>query len=384
MYKDILLAFSTFQLVFLLLDIYILSKTGRDIARKGEYTSFCMLIIIHMFYLLTNTLWTLQEYALLHIPSAVLMVVCTISLWSVATCAVAFFLFVVEKLQIKVFLEGSLRWIWLLPAIVFSLLVFSNPWTKLVFTLSEEGHFIHERYYLTSLAIASAYLLFIAGVAGVNMFKAHTTFKRQSNGAVFGSVVILFLFILMDGSMTKASILPAAIFAVIVIIFITMQDSNINSDALTGMNNRRKADEYLSNRLEDVSPANPLYLYMGDLDGFKKINDNYGHAVGDEALILCSQALKRTIGKYNGFAARFGGDEFMLACSPVRGKEFDPDNLVWDVADCLKELAEGKPYPLKMTIGYTMCTDPKKSLNTYIKLADEMLYQRKSLKGVGR
>ena len=57
--SDILLAFSVFQLTFLLLDIYILSMTGRDIARKGEYTWFGVLILTHMVYLILNTVWTM-------------------------------------------------------------------------------------------------------------------------------------------------------------------------------------------------------------------------------------------------------------------------------------------------------------------------------------
>ena len=63
--NDALIAFVIFQTVFFFLDIYVYSKTNRDIARKGEYTFFCALIIIHMFYLIMNSLWSLQEYGIL-------------------------------------------------------------------------------------------------------------------------------------------------------------------------------------------------------------------------------------------------------------------------------------------------------------------------------
>ena len=52
----------------------------------------------------------------------------------------------------------------------------------------------------------------------------------------------------------KISILPIAIFGALYFIFINMQESSINSDQLTRMNNRRKADEYLSEKLLSVSP----------------------------------------------------------------------------------------------------------------------------------
>ena len=165
-----------------------------------------------------------------------------------------------------------------------------------------------------------------------------------------------------------------------------MQESNINSDTLTGMNNRRKADEYLSEQLTHVSATHPLYLYLGDLNSFKKINDTYGHIEGDEALICCSRALKRTIGKYSGFAARFGGDEFLMAWQPAKTAFSDPDPeaLIRDLSALLTELSQDKPYQLAMTVGYVECTDPSVSLSDRIKQADQMLYERKAKLRVGR
>ena len=382
--SDILLAFSVFQLTFLLLDIYILSMTGRDIARKGEYTWFGILILTHMVYLILNTVWTMQEYDWISVPRTVLTIICVISLWTVTLCPAFFYLFMVEKIRVQSFLSGRRSWLRLIPAAVTTMLIFSSPWTKIVFSLDEDGHIVHGPLYMLMVVVSTLYLLLVAGISLGNMLRARTTSKRHSNGAVFGSVLIILLFVVTDNMMTKASVLPAAVFAVIVVIFITMQESNINSDALTGMNNRRKADEYLSDRLVDVSGNDPLYLYMGDLNGFKKINDTYGHTEGDEALIRCSRALKRAISKYNGFAARFGGDEFLLSWRPGKGKGADPESLIHDVEAFMEEESSGKPYQLAMTMGYVICTDPGTPLNTYLKQADEMLYYRKKQAGVGR
>ena len=386
MFNDVLFAFGMFQFTFLLLDVYILSKTGRDIARKGEHTWFCALIVTHILYLVCNTLWTLHEYDQLELPRPILMVVCSLSLWSVINCATPFFLFVVEKRQLSFFLSPSGRRLKLLPACIATVLIILNPWTGLVFTLSPEGYFIHEVLYLPTVVLASLYFIAVAAVGATSAMRARTTFQRQSDAALCGSVLLIVLFIVLDGFMQKASILPAAVFAVIVVVFILMQEANINSDALTGMNNRRKASEYLSERLTRVSGEDPLYLYIGDLNGFKKINDTYGHIEGDDALIRCSLALKRTIGKYNGFAARFGGDEFLMTWQPAKSGDpgADPEALIRDLAVLLSEQSEGKPYQLAMTVGYAICTDPKVSLNDYIRQADQMLYERKTRLRVGR
>jgi len=378
MNNDIFFAYSMFQLILLVLDVYIFLKTGRDIARKGEYTWFSVLIAAHMVYLAFSSIWTLHEYDLLEMPENVMMFVCTLSLWAVTNCATAVFMFVVEKLRLKAFQNGVGRKLRYLPALISTILILTNPWTGLVFTISEEGFFTHQRLYIPTLAVASIYLLMIAGLGVANMVRARTSFQRDSNRTLFISVLVIIVVVLVDGLLTKASILPAAVFAVIVVIFINMLESNINADALTGMNNRRKAGEYLSDKLLSVSPEDPVYLYMGDLNRFKQINDAYGHLEGDEALILCSRALKRAIAGYNGFAARYGGDEFLMSWQPGKGKKKNPELLVKDVEKLLKEQSEGKPYQLSMTLGYVRCEDPKLTLNEYIRRADEMLYQRKT------
>lgn len=381
--NDVLFAFSVFQLTFLLLDLFIMAKTNRNIARKGEYTWFCSLIGTHIVYLVLNTLWTLTEYDALTLPRIAVMVVCTVSLWTVTNCATSFFLFVVERLQLKSLQSGVGLWLRWLPAAFTTLMTFTTPWTGLVFRLSDEGYFVHGPMYLSILLVASLYLLIVAVSACANILRKNTRFLRKANATLLMSVLIIIVFILADGFLSKASILPAAIFAVIVGIFITMQEANINSDALTGMNNRRKAEEYLADRVRNVSEKKPLYLYMGDLNNFKKINDTYGHTVGDEALVLCSQALKRTIGQYGGFAARYGGDEFLLSWQPDKDKEVDPDALIRDVNAFLQSLSTDKPY-LVMTMGYACCTDAKEPLVSYIRQADDMLYRRKKAAGVGR
>ncbi len=382
--NDVLIAFSVFQMTFLMLDFFILTNTGRNIARKGEYTWFFVLIGTHMAYLLLNNLWTLSEYNLVNLPRTVTLVVCTVSLWTVTNCATAFFMFTVERLNLQRLQSGAGSWLRWLPAVFSTLMIATTAWTELVFYLDEKDSFVHGPMYLPTLASVSLYLLIIAAVSFVNMLRKRTRFQRKANATLFVSVVIIISFIVADGFLSKASILPAAIFSVIVGIFITMQVANINSDALTGMNNRRKAEEYLTDRLRNVSEKKPIYLYMGDLNNFKKINDTYGHAVGDEALILCSQALKRTISHYGGFGARYGGDEFLLSWQPDKDTDPDPDALTRDVNSLLEELSGDKPYQLRMTMGHVCCTDPKETLISYFRQADSMLYQRKRTAGVGR
>jgi diguanylate cyclase (GGDEF)-like protein len=80
-----------------------------------------------------------------------------------------------------------------------------------------------------------------------------------------------------------------------------------NTDFLTGLNNRRS----LFNYLKSLDKGTPLTLITIDLDHFKKVNDSYGHHVGDEALVASVEVMNECFP--DDFIARLGGDEFLIA-----------------------------------------------------------------------
>lgn len=84
------------------------------------------------------------------------------------------------------------------------------------------------------------------------------------------------------------------------------------TDPLTGLPNRRAFDERLDEEIKRSSRYNhPFALFMMDLDGFKWVNDSYGHLEGDKTLRLIGKTLMNTV-RDTDFAARYGGDEFTL------------------------------------------------------------------------
>lgn len=87
-------------------------------------------------------------------------------------------------------------------------------------------------------------------------------------------------------------------------------------DPLTGLANRSKMDQVLA---EESSKDQHLALLFLDLDRFKHINDTYGHQIGDDALVMIADRLRRIVGSF-GTVARFGGDEFVVALAGDRAK----------------------------------------------------------------
>lgn len=95
------------------------------------------------------------------------------------------------------------------------------------------------------------------------------------------------------------------------------------TDALTGIGNRKMLDRALAHEIEQsTTHGGPLSLLMIDIDHFKKFNDNYGHDTGDEVLRLVASKLARVTG--GGEAYRCGGEEFaILFCGKTTSEVAD-------------------------------------------------------------
>ena len=97
----------------------------------------------------------------------------------------------------------------------------------------------------------------------------------------------------------------------LLIIYIYIQSRLTNTDALTGVYNRREYEYRLSYRLVQKAQNKVISGIMIDINNFKRINDNYCHRVGDVALVQLVEILRNSVRK-DDFIARIGGDEFVI------------------------------------------------------------------------
>jgi diguanylate cyclase (GGDEF)-like protein len=92
-------------------------------------------------------------------------------------------------------------------------------------------------------------------------------------------------------------------------------------DALTGLPNRRRFDQDLKDAMCAPPRSHGAHaLLLLDLNGFKRVNDLYGHGIGDEVLINIAMRLRRAA-RQQDLVARFGGDEFAILAREVSGAE---------------------------------------------------------------
>lgn len=97
----------------------------------------------------------------------------------------------------------------------------------------------------------------------------------------------------------------------LLVIYFNIQDRSLTTDYLTGLFNRRQLDNYLRIKIKGSNEIRSFSAMLIDLDGFKKINDTYGHDVGDEAIKDAVNIIKNSLER-DDFVARYGGDEFFI------------------------------------------------------------------------
>jgi diguanylate cyclase (GGDEF)-like protein len=154
-------------------------------------------------------------------------------------------------------------------------------------------------------------------------------------------------------------------------------------DPLTGLPNRAAVFDWLSAALAS-GPGTRAGLCYLDLDGFKGINDRYGHEAGDELLVAVASRIGETARAYGALAGRVGGDEFVVVAEAAAGVP----GLVALAAAILGELS--RPIPLRIgrvcisaCAGIAECAAGAQAPASLIADADAALYVAKA-RGSGR
>ncbi len=151
-------------------------------------------------------------------------------------------------------------------------------------------------------------------------------------------------------------------------------------DDLTGLANRRLFKEKLDQLIAlSHRHKQSMALLFLDLDHFKKINDNLGHSVGDEALKETARRLKGHL-RDSDVSARMGGDEFTLILPDTGTKA--AENVAKKVLESLLTpyILKGEEYTLGTSIGIAIYPQDSKNAEELLHLADEAMYKAKKTK----
>lgn len=150
-------------------------------------------------------------------------------------------------------------------------------------------------------------------------------------------------------------------------------------DSLTGVLNRRCLFDLAKREFERSQRYGSVFtLLMLDVDHFKRINDTYGHMVGDEVLKSLTQAIQRSLRQVDQFG-RYGGEEFVIVLPE------SPLNIARQVGDRLRTISsqlsiptKTDPISLTVSIGIAAYNPQDKAVEDIFERADRALYQAKA------
>ena len=153
-----------------------------------------------------------------------------------------------------------------------------------------------------------------------------------------------------------------------------------NFDMLTNLPNRRHIEHHLNNEIsnqEHSSKLSKLAILFIDLDGFKEVNDSLGHSMGDRILLDSATRLKGLVAEYDGYVARFGGDEF-IASFRCQSRE-DAELVAEKTILAFKEnfTLNDSQLQLGCSIGVVLYPEHGENTEDLIRRADTAMYKAK-------
>ena len=225
-----------------------------------------------------------------------------------------------------------------------------------------------------------AYIIFLIFAAFYILDSLYLYVKRvKKNGSLKLFPVHIFLIPVILGVVIQAFFVEIAITWTSIAISVAgimtaLKNEIIFTDCLTGLYNR----EYLKFLHKRACNKKDCWVsgIMIDLNGFKQINDNYGHAEGDLALCIVADLLRKSFSEY-GVVTRYAGDEFVIMLNTT------DDQLIQKIIKSAKKnfVTENeksdKPYQLSASMGYAITNLSNETIDDFMNRIDEQMYQDK-------
>ena len=263
-----------------------------------------------------------------------------------------------------------------LPFYIFSFMTVMSVKTGWVFTINEQNIYSRGPYRFLHGVIA-------ATILAMSFFYSLYYVKKGKVAKELVSLMLVVPFFPLAGviarNLTQGSNLIWSTIAIgLLIVFINNQNSLISIDSLTGLNNRGRAKDFLTIKLDGLENDQELFYTIIDLNYFKQINDTFGHAEGDKALKQVAKALIDSVQVNRDFIARYGGDEFVMIS--VRPKAGNVDFEISKLEKGLEEINNSKVNPYRLSCSYGTASTTKENMLTTEQLlidADKNMYAMK-------
>lgn len=373
-----------YVLMYVLVDVFCLvfafviySKITVDMGTEREVRALRWFIVAYVVFLVADAVWALGEYGALPMTDAATGIMEAATLVVMGAIAYCWFLYAEFRLDAPYADRRFFALFAAAPMAVVLALYATTRFTGWIYTIGPDASFTEGPAAALPMFIFLAYVVYVSIHALVRSLRETSSVRR-------GEVFTLVLFAvpptvcgILDLLVHGMPVMALSVFASLLLVFMNTQDSRINTDALTGLNNRRRAVEYIEDSLAGMSEGTLFGVFMIDVDFFKDINDTRGHGEGDHALQLIAEGLRRAIDGHHGLAARWGGDEFLVATylDPIERPVDLEDDIQHAISSACERVALG--YAISVSVGYALA-DRGDALSDLVVEADRMLYERKA------
>lgn len=211
--------------------------------------------------------------------------------------------------------------------------------------------------------------------------------RKRISRRVFWAIIVFPLLPLVGGviqSFVYGNVLvwPAATLSLL-IVFMNIQARRMSTDALTDTYTRQTLDEYVKNRIARLRSGHGFSGILVNIDGFRRINDSFGHSVADAALVTTADLLRASFTSWVA-VYRYSGDEFVVLTDIEDGSELEA--VAARIRDRFLRYEEesDKPYCLGVSIGAGVF-DPAldATADRFFTRLGDLMYEEKLGKGEG-
>ncbi len=262
-----------------------------------------------------------------------------------------------------------------IPAVLMIIGCFINLVTPVFFVIDEYN--VYQRTDLFFLTYVVTYSYLVYGVVLISMY------RKKVHKYLFLPAVLFMIPVVIGSALQFAfygySLVWLGVSIGMLWLFINVQNEASYVDMLSGLFNRQYLNDILLMHSRKGDKGSILAGIMLDIDGFKEINNKFGHLVGDEAISAVGKILHTAVGS-KGISCRYGGDEFIILMKTDSQKEvMDMIDTVRTKAALFNE-AEKTPYQIHFSIGHSTYQSGHESTDAFLKRIDTAMYEDKRRK----
>lgn len=356
--------------------IGIIVKANKNVGTDLQMRHFRGMALFFIIYLMSDIFWALGQGGLVPFNTTLNKLANTVGLIAVTLLTLGWCIFVIYRIdQNKSKNMKLLMGMHYAIAAVDCMITIASVFNGFYFYIDEKDIFQFADGYIVHIIFIFIQLF----GSGIYSF-AQSFSNKQVKLKKEYRLPLLFIIIpsataILEGILPLSPIVSLGIFLPIHFAFLEIQNSEIYSDALTGLNNRRRMEIFLQDMIHGAMEEKPFRIHMIDVNDFKQVNDKFGHIVGDKTLQLVADALHNVSDKLHGFCARYGGDEFVLIVSD----EADVQEAIQNEVNALRQKCADLIPTISVCTGCATCRSGSITAAQLIAQADEQLYIQKEI-----